>query len=88
MSNRFEQSMPPSIDDVYRGLPIGPLGLSPLIRPAHAERGRRPAVLAWHRITEVVRRVVRRLAERRRHLAGRRGATATGPVPARCCQHA
>lgn len=35
MPNRFEQSAPPSIDKLYRSLPIGPFGVSPYI---HARR--------------------------------------------------
>ena len=38
MTNRFEQSAPPSIDKLYRSLPIGPFGVSPYIHP---RRGRR-----------------------------------------------
>lgn len=37
MPNRFEQSAPPSIDKIYRDLPVGPFGVSPYIR-AHRDR--------------------------------------------------
>lgn len=40
MPDRFEQSAPPSIDSLYRTLPVGPFGASPFIRPS---RGRRAA---------------------------------------------
>lgn len=31
MRNRYQQSMPPSVHDVYRGLPIGPGGIEPFL---------------------------------------------------------
>jgi len=37
MANRFRQSMPPTVDDVYRGLPIGPGGVEPFV---DTDRGR------------------------------------------------
>lgn len=48
MANRFRQSMPPTIDDVYRGLPIGPGGIEPFVytRPGGA-RAHRPARPRW-----------------------------------------
>ena len=53
MTNRFEQSAPPSIDRIYKNLPIGPFGVSPYVYPRR------------HRGTDGktgVRRLARRLA--------------------------
>ena len=38
MTNRFEQSAPPSIDKLYRTLPIGPFGVSPYLHARHDRR--------------------------------------------------
>ena len=38
MPNRFEQSAPPSIDKLYRGLPVGPFGVSPFVHPRRDRR--------------------------------------------------
>ena len=38
MPSRFAQSAPPSIDNIYNGLPIGPFGVPPFIK---ADRQRR-----------------------------------------------
>lgn len=55
MTNRFKQSTPPSIHDIYRGLPIGPGGVEPFI---YRDRGRhrRAAVhLPWRRMVQALR---------------------------------
>lgn len=54
MTNRFEQSAPPSIDKLYRTLPIGPFGVSPYL---HAHRARRPGSEIG--ITRLARRLAR-----------------------------
>ncbi|MGI9498874.1 MAG: hypothetical protein ACR2P3_02470 [Geminicoccaceae bacterium] len=47
MVNRFEQSTPPSIHDVYRGLPIGPGGIDSFIYRDRGRHGRAPVRLPW-----------------------------------------
>ncbi len=55
MANRFEQSTPPSIHDVYRGLPIGPGGVEPFIYRDRGRHRRGPASLPWRSIIEALR---------------------------------
>ncbi|MDH3660734.1 MAG: hypothetical protein OEU92_12050 [Alphaproteobacteria bacterium] len=96
MTNRFEQSTPPSIHDVYRGLPIGPGGVEPFIFRDRGPRTRPPARLPWQNVGTLVRRIVD-LFRGTGPVAGtgliagidreRSGSLATKP-PAACCQHA
>ena len=63
MANRFEQSTPPSIHDVYRGLPIGPGGVEPFIYRDRGRHGRRPVSLPWRPIMLAIRHAMSRIRD-------------------------
>ena len=67
MANRFRQSMPPSIDDVYRGLPFGPGGIAPFIHRAPSP----PAAPLWRPIARAlgsrIDRLIRAIGASGRH---------------------
>ena len=65
MPNRFEQSAPPSIDRLYRSLPVGPFGVPPMIKPARTWTPvRKPKVEAGHHRLFGFISLLRRLTER------------------------
>ncbi|MEM7044522.1 MAG: hypothetical protein AAF543_17070, partial [Pseudomonadota bacterium] len=55
MTNRFQQSTPPSIHDIYRGLPIGPGGIEPFTFPDRGQHPRSPARLPWQQVGRRIR---------------------------------
>lgn len=62
MTNSFEQCTPPSIHDVYRGLPIGPGGVERFVLRDHGRHRRGPAHIPWRYLLLACKRVYRHLA--------------------------
>ncbi len=87
MTNRFEQSQPPSVHDVYRGLPLGPLGVSPFIYRDRGPQPRPPVRLPWRVVIGGMRSLARRLVTLLRKPRARHQVTAIRRTPAACCQH-
>ncbi len=65
MRSRFKQSAPPSLDRLYRDLPVGPFGVPPMLKPVRAWKPVRKAKAGpeHHRFLSLIS-MLRRLATR------------------------